>query len=587
MKRKAVFPLLMILILLLFGCDKGIDTSVQISLVEADGFTVEQNGIWVKPGENAVFLLEVEPGLTVGDTDFGGEHSVRMINGKLELTLEAVQYPSRVRLYLTDQFASVTYCPNGGEGAETTRIYDVTTHIRPNTSIGTDLFTREGYTLTGWNTAPDGSGTRVGLGSRVTADQRGLTLYAQWEKWDPESDFTYRDGYGITITGYHGDSETIVIPETIAGKTVTGIAYNAFQDCRAKSLILPKTITHVAQGAFVNCAFTSITFYDNIESIYNGSFVDCPDLRTVYINAIEQPCGYDLRKESCYPDKIDLLIRAAGEKKLVCYGGCSMWYNLDGAQAEQALDGEYTVINLGLNGTTNSVVQMQIMGAFLEEGDILFHTPELSSPPQLMLRTGMNQNDDTLWSGLEYNYDLVALVDLQTVPNLLDSLCVYLDQKEGGTDYSGFYTDSQGHGYLDQWGGVPFERTQTRERLSDSVYLDPGYIDGAAMAELERYYDGFLSNGIRVYVGYACVNLDAVPEEQRENAQLMDSLFRAAIEAMDGPVLISDLGDYLYRNNDFYDTNYHLLTEGASRNTALWLRDLLAQMEQDGLWEGS
>ena len=36
---------------------------------------------------------------------------------------------------------------------------------------------RPGYTLTGWNTAPDGSGQAVGLGSRT---EPGARLYAQW-----------------------------------------------------------------------------------------------------------------------------------------------------------------------------------------------------------------------------------------------------------------------------------------------------------------------------------------------------------------------------------------------------------------------
>ena len=49
---------------------------------------------------------------------------------------------------------------------------------------------------------------------------------------------------------------------------------------------------------------------------------------------------------------------------------------------------------------------------------------------------------------------------------------------------------------------------------------------------------------------------------------------------MNGPVLISRLADYLYRNEDFYDTNYHLRSEAAARNTALWIRDLKAAMAE-------
>ena len=52
------------------------------------------------------------------------------------------------------------------------------------------------------------------------------------------------------------------------------------------------------------------------------------------------------------------------------YGGCSMWYNLNGQTVQYAVGKEYTVINMGLNGTIDSSVQMQIIGAYLEAGDI-------------------------------------------------------------------------------------------------------------------------------------------------------------------------------------------------------------------------
>lgn len=65
----------------------------------------------------------------------------------------------------------------------------------------------------------------------------------------------------------------------------------------------------------------------------------------------------------------------------------------------------------------------------------------------------------------------------------------------------------------------------------------------------------------------------------------MDQLFREAVEKMDSQALISNLEDFLYHHDDFYDTNYHLLTDQARKNTAVRLRDLQVQMEKDGLWE--
>ena len=563
------------------GCARESHTALPVSIVEGEGFSVENNGLWVEPGADAVFVLDAGEGYCVGSTDYDGAYQVGMADGKLCLTLKNVQYPTRVRIELTGDFAAITYDPNGGTGEAITEIYDLSIHTRPNTAAA--LFDREGYTLTGWNTAPDGSGIRIGLGSRADADSLGMTLYAQWAKWNPESDFQWIEGTGITVTGFSGDGDVTVIPAYINGKPVTGIAHRAFVDCHAKQIVLPGTMERVASGAFENCELESVVLFDSIVEIHNDSFRNCPDFRTVYINAAEPPYGYGYRKESVYADKLDLLIGAAGKRKLVCYGGCSMWYNLDGGMLEEALNGSYTVINLGLNGLANSAVQMQMMMPFLEEGDILFHTPELASATQMMRRLTMNEKDDVFWCGAENNYDLLTGVDVQSVPGLLDSFCTYLERKDGTCTYSDRYQDSHGRVYLDGWGGIPFDRTETAAMLSDPVSMNPACIDGAGMAVLGDYYQRFQEKGVRVYVGYACVNLDALPQEEQGNAPLVDGLFRDAVEAMDGPVLISELSDYLYRSGDFYDTNYHLLSEAARENTARWIRDLKGQMIADGL----
>lgn len=59
--------------------------------------------------------------------------------------------------------------------------YNLTHHLRANTSIGNDVCAREGYALLGWNTSPDGSGEHIGLGSRVTIPAKTtIDLYAEW-----------------------------------------------------------------------------------------------------------------------------------------------------------------------------------------------------------------------------------------------------------------------------------------------------------------------------------------------------------------------------------------------------------------------
>ena len=78
----------------------------------------------------------------------------------------------------TEGVLSLVYMPNGGTESA------VTEEQIPNNSKVTlkgAIFTRPGYTLTGWNTAADGSGTSFALGAsaRVTRIDSNV-LYAQW-----------------------------------------------------------------------------------------------------------------------------------------------------------------------------------------------------------------------------------------------------------------------------------------------------------------------------------------------------------------------------------------------------------------------
>ena len=597
MKRVALFLAALALGLALSACGGGEAYGrIQVSIVETAGLTVENNGQWIEPGENAEFLLTVSFGWEISNVLYDGGYRLSAEGGRIRLELLDVRYPLRARVELTEaeepdgqtsvlrDYRTVTYQPNGGGGKPVAETYRVSVHTRPNTSRGPDGFAREGYTLTGWNTAPDGSGTAVGLGSRVTVPTEGLTLYAQWQRWTQEDCFDFAAGEdGLRVIGYHGEEDTVVVPGTAAGRPVTAIAAGAFAGCAARRVVLPPNLAVVDEGAFAGAALEELTLFDSIETISDAAFADCARLRTVHINAAEDPYGYQYRRESLYADKVDMLINARGTQKLVFYGGCSMWYNLIGNEAVHAFP-EYTVINMGLNGTVNSLIQMEILGEFLEEGDILFHAPELSSAQQLLLDTGMHSGDDKLWCGLEYNYDLLALADLREIEGVFDSFAGYLQKKQPGGSYADEYRDASGNVIMDGTGSISLLRIQAQPRLAetDEVTLDPACLEGGLPA-LARIYGEYGAKGVRVYFSYACMDRDALPRSQRDNGPEMERRLRELIGGMDGPAVISLLEDYFYGTRDFYDTHYHLLTPQAYGNTEKWLRDLAARMAADGL----
>ncbi len=107
------------------------------------------------------------------------------------------------------QTVELTYYANGGNGDDITESYDNNTLV---TLKGADTFTRTGYTLTGWNTKDNGTGTAFGLGANARVDNIDSNdLYAVWT---PNANTAYKvefyyqkdDQSGYTLD--HTDNRT-------------------------------------------------------------------------------------------------------------------------------------------------------------------------------------------------------------------------------------------------------------------------------------------------------------------------------------------------------------------------------------------
>lgn len=116
---------------------------------------------------------------------------------------------------------AVAFDANGGEGYTDPQVfsYDEAQHLTENT------FTRDGYTFTGWNTKPDGSGTsyadRATVSNLATTDGETITLYAQWQHPSPTPPTPPVTAYSVTVD-VHAHGTASVDPATAsAGTTVT------------------------------------------------------------------------------------------------------------------------------------------------------------------------------------------------------------------------------------------------------------------------------------------------------------------------------------------------------------------------------
>ncbi len=58
----------------------------------------------------------------------------------------------------------------------------------------------------------------------------------------------------MTVTGYRGSADTVVVQETVDGQTVTVIGESAFEGSAIRTIDLPDTIQVIKKRAFANCS---------------------------------------------------------------------------------------------------------------------------------------------------------------------------------------------------------------------------------------------------------------------------------------------------------------------------------------------
>ena len=580
-------------------------TFVDNGLYRIAGGEAGSNTFSVKKGEDLTVTVTPEDGLFLSRTDYEGSR-IFYGEGLARLTLPCVTHTQRVHLDFVASSGSILYDGNGGTFARTgedmvTVPFDISHHIRQNTDIGKDL-SRAGYTLIGWNTAADGSGTHVGLGSRVSVTEgSSKLLYAEWAQWSPASDFLYaptEDGAGMRLTAYRGSAGTVCIPPAIDGLPVLRIEDGCFTGCAAETVILPATPLTVAGNAFRSCALKELYVFDNVESILDRSFADCPDLQTLRINAVEAPKWTDYDRHSNLADKFDILIEHEHSKKIVVFGGSGSFFSVDTKQmTEELADLGYVVINMAINAHFNAYMQFEMMEPYMHAGDILIHIPE-TGRAQMMAETGTS--DMRIWNGLESNFDLVSDVDLRGVNNIITSFNSFnvtraMREEKTYADYVDEIDE------LGNWGYVNSETgeftTFKPERGTDTPFtheseLTWDYLTGDPVARRKEVYASFEAKGVRVFLSNAALNVDGLAYElyggggneaqklqQCEEIAAYFDIYNAQT-FYEYPVLV-DIADCLYRGGRFYNSDYHLGSEAAAEHTERLVQALRPYLEEE------
>ena len=485
--------------------------------------------------------------------------------------------------YYVGEGRLLIYDSNGGNED---RQYDIfsndSVYICPHALANKGYFTREGYVLCGYNTKADGSGTYYGPGWNVPMPESGqITLYAQWMKESPASDFLYdKSADHVSILKYRGSDETVVVPEKIEGLPVTMIKADAFSGCSFKTLYLSRNLVSISAGAVKNCKnFTTLYLCDNVRVIGDGTFSGCDNFSTLYMLACMDP-RYSASRNGTYQIKYQRLITAK-DPKLVIISGSNSAYGVDSALLEKLTGNKYNVVNYGCNQDTPAAFYIEVASHFLGKGDILLHQPEPRD-----YQFGRNAINTTTWQIFEGAYDAFSLVDIRQYTNLFSSFASFNGSRMSMTprSYENYTSET-----VNQYGDyIKLKKGTTIQATIDgylknggvgNTSLNLGLLTDAYTANLNRAFDMVKAKGARVYISFACLMRISMTAESQTAAH--QQRYKEEIARKWHGTVISDPGTYLMDEKYFYNSIFHLNTEGSQVRTANLAKDLMAQFAKE------
>lgn len=475
----------------------------------------------------------------------------------------------------------IEYKANGGtvSGYDSDTYYDqVSTAVYscPNTLADKGIFVRDGYVLLEYNTKADGTGDAIPCGGKFPPAGAMTTLYCIWAEYSDPKDFTYVDnGLGMTITGYNGDDDVLVIPEMVGAKSVNRIARGAVKNKSCTTVVVPKSVEVVEDGAFDGCGkLETLYLFDSIRRIGDNAMTDRSSWKHLRLGAVRDP-AFSNHEDATFCRKWEkLLVDSLKEtKNLVVCSGSSSYYGLDTPLLEELLGGEYSVINFGNVATCSVSFFMDGVADYLSEEDIIVQAPETAYGGEM----GDPYFFWVIYRIIEHSYDFLYHVDdIGLYHNVLNGLMEYNSYRENmqPLDYDVFCAS------VDENGDITIDMPNGSKNAFFGVNISFWHINQGWLENLNTIHDRIMEDtGCRIYLSFAPFNFNAVAEDSRDSAT-HDTFMEMMREKMHVPV-ISYIWDYKMEGYQMYNSDYHPAEEGRGIRTRQLAEDILAQFAKE------
>ena len=442
-------------------------------------------------------------------------------------------------------------------------------YLCPNTLPDKGYFEREGYVLYGYNTKADGTGTYYGCGWNVIMDDANVqTLYAQWIKETPQTEFAFQSAYDTDgkkyaiIREYYGDDETVVIPLYHGELEVRGISKDAFASKNVKTVYLNRNITTIQDEAFKGCkSLETIYIYDKVTTMTDKAFAGCEKLKTAYVQMCIGPKHTSVNDSASgsFSVKYERLITTKGPKIVLMSGSSSTW-GLNTPKVQELIGDKYTLINYGTNAFASSTFYLQFIANYVDKDDVVLIAPEPMS-------TQLGDNDvsgGAVWRIMECCYDAIIHVDLRTLKGLWNNFASSNAGRIKMEDqpFSGHSQNANEYGdYIKERGGM----TETYSAAKVDRF-NPNNLTEENIARLNVPLDAIAAKGAKVWISFSPYNMYGLTVNSEKAST--QKAYENKIASMVHGELISTIEENLFSGKYFVKGNdIHMSSEGAIKRS--------------------
>lgn len=476
--------------------------------------------------------------------------------------------------YLSNDLLRMEYHANGGftiDNRESILLdYQISAaHLNPVTLLGTYYLFKDGYTLESYNTEPDGSGTRVGIGSKVDisfANENKIKLYAQWVKWSDTEDFEFieKDDGTYKLERYIGDADAscVVVPNEILNKKVSEISSYAFDNINVEKIILNLDLETLNSCAINECnELTSLLMFTNIVDAYNDS-VNKSSLKTIYINSTTYTNNTTINERDI-SSQLDQ-IKAMKKDRVIFVGHTPLRYNHDITPFIKKYPNKDFYI-FGTQEGANFAVPIDILSKFLNKKDkIIISIMETHINPKYI--------GYTTFTYLKYNLDLFSLLNYQDYINMFfPSYVQFMRYMEKGL--TGKVCNAEQGNKLNEYGGLSYGKATTNIDNINSSYTPKlnNYQKEELYSFIPKIFNESEISNENIYITWSTYNKNSI-----KDYEMFNNFEKYIKSVLPNYVYYDSILENIYGGDKFIQNSSTILSAvGAEERINRWLEQLI------------